>query len=740
MGTNWLPGMNPETLPKMRYIPKIALPTVFGDALSYMEMVNQIVYHFNEAIEGVNNLANDITNVVQNAVEGAKIPVYANLVHNGSVIISPNNWNIDKPEDIWNAIASGKMCILFGNVAFNVDGIPIVQNANKMYFVLTECYQTVVNNNQSSVRAVFMNYDNASVSYIDVLIEKNNGVVTSEIDTFTKRNFMTQADIDAIRLTIKKNVIVYKGWQRIPRDDNEYIELTDNATASNLNEYFVVQTGGSLLAPDCAPCIVVDYYNSCVGELRYGGAGTPWARIYGTGVRLDGEWRDKAASIDANIAELGEAIEQNTTNIGTNTDAIEELGNRITLLSENVDDLGGKAVKYTAQTPSEQEKTIARSNIGAAPTYNPVFTGVLTLNSGFNVAINLNVTTVNGNTVLYFDPVRAQIDGIIDPTGPQMAATKNYVDNALTALDAVKYTIQQPTENEKAIARENVGAVGERNPHFFDTVYIEGSNRTLGISVASLDDGTAILLGGTYGNKVLRNVALPIVNQDAANKEYVDNKYAESQNTVKYVQQTLSKSQAATARENIDALAEDQPYAIGPMTIFSGEELEYEPQLVLHSVGTTPNDDEYDERLNISWHPYQNDGALVVKDANGTLRPVRGARGVNANEFITIEQLTESKTPFVITINQSENGWAVVADVPPAQRLLANIITAYTNGANVLISYPTTGITGNGYASPRCVGLDYGIMVDAYNGSKWKRYQLNFDGTVTTTSLIDMHA
>ena len=73
MGTNWFPGNNPESIPRYGYIPKIALPTVFGDALSYLEMIGRYNAEFNKAIDGINKLAENIETEVQNSVENAHI-------------------------------------------------------------------------------------------------------------------------------------------------------------------------------------------------------------------------------------------------------------------------------------------------------------------------------------------------------------------------------------------------------------------------------------------------------------------------------------------------------------------------------------------------------------------------------------------------------------------------------------------------------------------------------------------
>ena len=728
MGVNWLPGRNPETMPRLCYIPKICLPTVFGDALSYMEMVNQINYHFNEAIDNINKLAENITEVVQESIEGAKIPVYANLVHNGSHIISPNNWNIDKPENIWDGMAAGKMCILFGQLAFNVDGVPVVQENNNMYFILTEFYQTSMDSNNSTARATFMSYDYQNVRYLDMQFVKTGGNVTSEVIAFTQYALPTTEDFNAIYSMFKRDVSVYKGAVRIASREGEYIELTDNATTADLSEYFVVQTGGTFLAPNCAPCIVVDYYNGRVGELKYGGDATPWARIYSTGVRMGDELYEYIRDVNQSIDDINVDINGISGNIATLEGEIDNLGDAIDDVSDTVDALDAETVKCVEQNLTSGQKEIARNNIDAPSTQNPVFTGELVLDSGYGASVNFTVTKVDGRTVLYFDPVRVQINGLLDPTSAQMAATKNYVDNAVDAVDAVKYSVQQPTDAEKEIARENIGAVGAYNPHFFEALYVEGTNRTLALSVSSQDSGTVVLLGGTYGDKIVRNVADPIANNDAANKLYVDNKFGTMNNAVLFTPQTLAPSQMAQARSNIGARSFDDNDFYGPLDLYTRDDETYHNRLAQLN---WESDDSTVTK--IAFMLMSNAGITFINEDDSDVDLYLGS-DLN-DKVVTLGVLNDSIEPLKLQINSAENAWTILNPPTPAYTQLPNIISAYAGGKRVMVSYPTTGVAGVGYAEPKCVSTDFGIAVEAYNGTAWKRYFINADGTVTTTTI-----
>ena len=735
MGKNWFPGNNPESIPRFGYIPKIVLPTVFGDALSYLEMIGRYNAEFNKAIDGINKLAENIETEVQNSVENAKIPVYAELVNNGSNIISPNNWNVDNPKALYEAMGAGKLCILHGNLSFNVDGLPVVQSTNNMYFILTQFYQIDVNNNNTTVYAVFVNYDETHVRFAKVNLYKENGIYSSEISDMREVHLPTDIEFEQIDNLFKKCVFLYKGRQRVPDEEGQYIELRENATEVNLSNFFVVQTGGSMYVPECAPAICIDRENGNVGELRYGGDSTPWARVYSYGMKLCSQYLDEIANLAQADEELRDAIGDNSAAIGEANERIDGVAGDLTALSENVDTKDGENVKYTAQNRTTAEKEKARANIGAAPTENPVFTGELALGNGFGASVLFNVTTQGGVTALDFSQSPVRIKGVINPVNEAEVATKGYVDYVVGVADAVKYSVQDKTDNERRVARENIGALSAASPYAYGTFSVENNNLVLELTIAPIGGNKVLTLGGTAGYTVVRNVAAPVAANDAANKAYVDHVLVMSEGNVKYsVQQSLSESQRAQARRNIGAIGANQDL-IATTEFLTTEELEYAPQIALKSELVDENQEPYERKLFIGWSPNQDDGAVRFIDDDGEYHPLRAGRGLSDNDCATIAQLNEAKAPFIIVINSAENAWTTNNPLP-TWNVLANIINAYAgSGLNLLVSYHTVGRGGVAYATPKCAGLDIGIVCEGVSNGTWKRYTINADGTVTTVAL-----
>lgn len=735
MGTNWFPGNNPESIPRYGYIPKIALPTVFGDALSYLEMIGRYNAEFNKAIDGINKLAENIETEVQNSVENAKIPVYAELVNNGSVIISPNNWNVDNPEALYEAMGAGKLCILHGNLSFNIDGLPVVQATNNMYFILTQFYQSVVNDNNTTVYAVFVNYDETHVRFAKLSLYKENGVYSSEITDLREVHLPTDIEFEQIDNLFKKCVFLYKGRENIPDEQGQYIELMENATENDLSRFFVVQTGGSMYVPECAPAVCVDCENGNVGELRYGGNGTPWARVYSYGIKLNSNFAGAILHLTEVDGELLDAIGDNASAINQVNERVDGVADDLTALGENVDDKDGENVKYTVQARSTAEKGRARLNIGAAPTDNPVFTGELALGNGFGASVLFNVTTQGGVTALDFSQSPVRIKGVISPVNEAEVATKGYVDYVVGDVDAVKYSVQDKTDNERRVARENIGALSAASPYAYNTLSLESNDIVLVLTPGRVSGNKALTLGGTSGDTIVAGVGTPVANNHAANKAYVDNKYVESQNTVKYVPQNLSPSQKSTARANVGAAAEFEAEFDGKVTIWNRSDAEQDGEFAEFVYDTLNGFGEHEQK-SIHIYAYEaNMESVYVYGDDGARPALYLGRGVDQREVAIKQDVNDAVAPITIVVNSAENAWSIPNPPSQAYSQLANVIDAYQNGRAVLIQYESGGIANVAVSPPMAASLDFGILVRAFPYRTLKQYLINLDGTVTATTL-----
>ena len=778
MGVNWLPGMNPETMPRLCYVPKIALPTVFGDALSYMEMVNQINYHFNQAIDGVNKLAEDITVTVENAIKDAKIPVYANIVHDDSNIISPNNWNVDDPKAIFDGMSAGKMCILFGHVGFNGDGVPVVQNKNNMYFVLTEFYQNVVGSNSTTARAVFVNYDDAYVRYLEIQFEVDHGDVTSEVLTFTEYALPTTEDFDLVYKLMNKDVCVYKGDTRIGATEGQYIELTDNGIGVDLSDDFVVQDDSEMYATECAPCVVIDYMNGRLGQLKFGGNETPWVRIYSYGVTL---FNDAVRTNSDSISALSLEVAGQGETITTQGGLIDTANGNIATLRTDVDNLDGDVVKYTSQSKTSSEKAIARNNIEAVARRNAVVYDSFTIfGSYWTIHAAFNETQVAKTFELDGDGGDPIIRGVADPVNDNDVATKKYVDDhtsgSESSLNAVSYNAQSPSESEKATARTNIGAVANENGTIVGTLSLQsGDTNAVALAAGQVGSDDTLTFTGDNGDVIVRGVKTPAQNNDAVNKAYSDlNKplviNLQYDGYSYYTDATGNQVRAAISnRRPIYGVLSDTrfPYLDGAVVAFSlmnptgsaegylnafieSEGGKYEVIVEFATAASvryyinTVSDGTVDsivltDRQQSEYFvevTFEQDTIILAsmgdEDYPVILYNLRD--GADPKCAATKGYVDGKYVPYNIAINGAENAWTGTKG-GTAITNLASVISAFSTGAKVIVSYPTTGVAGVGYASPKCVSTDTGIIVEAYNGTVWKRYTINSDGTVTTVTL-----
>lgn len=723
MGVNWNSKNNPETIPFKGYVPKIALPSVFGDALSYLEDVSKVNYAINKTIEEVNNLAQNLIEVVSQSIENAKIPVYDELVHNGSNIVSPLNWNLSNPETIFNAIGAGKMCILTADCDFNVDHIPVPSNRTKQAFVLTQAYQINPNNNTTTVNAVFVNYNSNKIRYVEVSILRDNRTYTSEVLNFTEYEIPTTQMIQDMHQFIDKKVMMYVGHADIPSESDSYIEITNNASSIDLKSYFMVESADAhLYAPTTCPCVVVDYRSGAIGLFKYGGDVTPWARIYGTGYKLKSD-------IDEQLSDLYDYVESYDETIGEINTQLDEQGRSLQSLTESVQGISGRtetleqnSVQVVPQAFTDQQKLYARLNIGAVSAHDPELFGSIEVIDEYGNSVHFVLDRSGNISYLLFKGDFPVIRGIHDPIVAQDVATKGYVDSVIPdTSDCVKVTEQNLTEQQKGVARDNIGAVGTENPYFLGTLSVEANNKVLALVIGTIDGRKVLSLSGSAGKTIIRNVDEPVEDFDAATKGYVDAMLVQSEGNVKFsVSQNLTTEQKSRARTNIGAVSENYPEFYDEVSLRADVD-EY-PRLTFHSEGSNRT---------IS---YTDGGEIQITDDNENLKPIFVGESSVASAAVTNQRLHNLFDPYNITINNSENAWTCTRSGQSVQNF-DTIVDAFIGGIPVIVAYQTIDTYGVGYARPIWCAKGQGIMCEGYTGVAHKRYIINRDGTVTTSSL-----
>lgn len=566
MPINIDPSKNPEKIPYMQFVPQIALPSVFNDALSYAEILGKVVATVNSTIDNVNSVAANMTQQVIEAISGAKIPEYFTVSHNGSVMVDTDNWSLDDPEGLYNAVGNGKLCVLQANASFNGAGYAVPNEDNHLDMILTQAWEEIVNGD--IVRnVVFVNFDTyLAINVAKFAITKHDRTYSATTEMFFEKVLVTTANLNDVKDIIRNKTLIYRGTTNIPVTASAYIELTDNGTTANLEEYFCVAGERPLLiASDICPCVVVDYYTGNIGEMKYGGTLDPWVRIYSLGITLCDEVKQSLDSAWTSIDSLSRRMDSAEDNITTNSQDIDDLQDDYILLNDN-------CVQYSAQAgKSDAQKNAARENIGAVRKEQAQVTGSLSVKNASNDAELIympnkvdNVTIVNA----YADSGRPVIRGIGSPLGDYDIANKLYVDQN-SGIDAVKYIAQSKSDAEKYQARRNIGAVGPDEGEFVNNISIEITGEDeITIYPEYASGRSRLFFEGEQSNKVeLMNVATPQDDYSAANKAYVDS--ASGADSVKYIQQTLTNTQKNIARNNIGAVSNQNGEVSGSLSLIN---------------------------------------------------------------------------------------------------------------------------------------------------------------------------
>ena len=552
MPVNIDPSVNPEKIPHLTFVPQIALPSVFNDALSYTEVLGKVVATVNKSIDNVNEVAENMTEQLIQTLTGAKLPEYFNIIHNGSEMIDLDNWTIDNPAGLYTAVGEGKLCILAANVAFDGSGNAIPYPDYHVKFILAQVSETVTS--ESVVRSCCfynMNYYN-TIRLAVFNLTKTAGSVTCECMTFNERSLITEDDISAFQSVAKDKLMVYKGDVAFPQTDVNYIELTSYGVLYDLAPLFCVTDGTHLIAGNVCPCIVIDKKTGFVGEMRYGGNTNPWVRIYGTGVQICSQAMATIATLSSGVLVNSQNIENLNTALGNLSDAVEGLG-------VDVSELDSDSVKYTQQTKTNGEKEIARGNIGAVAVNNPVVNNTLMISNRDDAAdVKMGVYVDNGANILDFkagESAMPVLRNVASPTSQYDVANRKYVDEN-SGADAVKYVAQNPDNVEKSIARNNIGALEKNEPLAYDNLSIinQVDNAVITAEPTIVSGATVVNLSCTIGDSPrIANVATPVNDSDVATKAYVDANTAEG--CVRYdAAQVLTSNEKNRARLNIDAV------------------------------------------------------------------------------------------------------------------------------------------------------------------------------------------
>lgn len=527
-GINWNEMTNPETLPRVGYIPSLVLPTVFSDALTYAEVQGRIVKSLNMTIEAVNELAGNVSKSVQEIIRNAKVPAYFNLLHNGSVLVDTDNWYLEDPDGLYNALSEGKLCILEVNCTFNNDGYAVPDADNHVKFLLMQVNEAIDGTNFIKTVA-FVNIDEyLSTRIAEFTLTKSGSTVTAQTTMLFEVKLVSQDTIDKVNNNCRNKVLIYVGGVAVPGTSGEYIELIANGTIADLSTYFACVDGVAIYASNVCPCIVVDGNNGNVGVLTYGGAINPWVRIYSVGICIfDG--------VNGDIGDLANTVNSLERRVGDDEATVSSLAGTVGTLRDDVDGLetdvsalDDSVVKFTTQSLTSSQKNIARNNIESVARFNPIMRGLLTfMSTYYNLTMQFDDEAEVKTLVISGEGDKPIVRGIHDPVENDDVATKQYVDShgggGGSSSHAVLYVGQDLTENEKRIARENIDAMSVNNPRAIDSLTLSQSSGTaVSASVAASAGQDIVTMLGDNGDVIVRGVANPAQATDVANKRYVD--------------------------------------------------------------------------------------------------------------------------------------------------------------------------------------------------------------------------
>ena len=528
MPVNYDPARNPETLPQIGYLPAIALPTVFNDALTYAEYLGKVVALLNKTTTAVNELSGNVSKSVQEIIKNAKVPAYFNLLHNGSVLIDTDNWYLENPEGLYNALSEGKLCIVEADCAFNSDGYAVPDADNHVKFILTQVNESIYDGDFIKTIS-FVNIDEyLSTRIAEFTLTKSGSNITAQTNMLFEVKLVSKDTVDTMNNTTRNKVMLYTGASPIPDTAEQYIELTSNGTFYDLSEFFACVEDVAIYASTVCPCVVLDVNNGNIGILTYGDALNPWVRIYSTGLCTLSGVNNDISSIEDDLENLTGRVGSAEGTISSLSYSLSALNGRVTELNTDLTGLDESVVKFIQQSLDSSQKSIARNNIEAVARVNPVMRGILTIMSTYyNLTAAFDDTSEMKILVISGEGDKPIIRGIRDPLNDDDVATKGYVDNngggGGGSPNAVQYVPQTLSDSQQLTARVNIQALEKNNPSAIDSLTIQqGSGTAVTATVNAVAGTDYVNLVGDNGNPIIRGVANPLGANDATNKQYVD--------------------------------------------------------------------------------------------------------------------------------------------------------------------------------------------------------------------------
>ena len=249
--------------------------------------------------------------------------------------------------------------------------------------------------------------------------------------------------------------------------------------------------------------------------------------------RLNADW------ILDTMRKLVDIIKGKSDEVDAAVETVEGYNTRLTAAETKANG----AVRFdAAQSLNSTQKAQARTNIGAA--------------ASSDIPDLSDVVRTSEQTLTSTQKAQAR-------TNIGAAASSDIPD----VSDVVRTSAQTLTSTQKAQARTNIDAVANRDAEVESSITVKATNiNAVTLTIDNIGTQDIIAMEGELGNQsvLLRGIAAPSANSDAANKKYVDDSISAIPavtDAVRVVSQSFTDAQKAIARGNIDA--EQTPLLVG---------------------------------------------------------------------------------------------------------------------------------------------------------------------------------